>query len=183
MSTVGRGPVVGRLVGRHVQPEQEVLTEPAGGNLRAEVGVGGGDEADVGVEGSGRADALEGPSLEDAQELGLLGQRDIGDLVEEKGSALGHLEAADAVGLGVGEGSADVAEEFALEEVFAEAAHVDTDERASGPRTGGVKGGGDQTLAGAILARDEDGGVAGADALDEVQHGSHGGGLGDQDGP
>src|SRR5436305_3739484 len=98
-----------------VEAEQQVLAEAPGGHLLPQVGVGGGDDAHVGGAGLRRSQALELAGLQHPQELGLLGERDVGDLVEEEGAAVGQLEAAHAVGLGVGEGAAHVAKELALE--------------------------------------------------------------------
>ena len=101
-----------------VQPEEEVLPEAARRDLRVEVGVGGRDDAHVGAPRARAADALELAGLEHAQQLGLQVQRDVGDLVEEQRAAVGQLEAADAVALGVGEGALDVAEQLALEQAL-----------------------------------------------------------------
>jgi len=44
------------------------------------------------------AHALELAGLDSAQQLGLQGLRNIGDLVQKQGAAFGHFEAPDAVG-------------------------------------------------------------------------------------
>ena len=75
------------------------------------------------------------PALEHPQELLLLTQRDVGDLVEEQGAAVGHLEPADAILPGVGERALHVSEQLALEHAFRHAAGVDRDHRPPGPRT------------------------------------------------
>ena len=54
--------------------------------------------------------------------------RDVGDLVEEERALVGHLEAAHAVGLGVGERALDVAEQLALKDAFRQPADVDRDQ-------------------------------------------------------
>ena len=78
--------------------------------------------------------ALELAGLEHAQQLACWLSGHVGDFVEEQRAAVGQLEAADAVGLGVGEGAADVAEQLALEDALGDAAGVDRDER---PRRAG----------------------------------------------
>ena len=115
--------------------------------------------------------------LEDAQELRLLLERDVGDLVEEERAAVGELEAADAIGFGVGEGAADVSEELALEDAFGESAGVDGYERPVGARRRRVEPAGDDFLAGAVLAGDEDVGVGGRDLFEEAADGLHGAGV------
>ena len=62
------------------------------------------------------ADAPEGLLLEEAEQLGLERGRHLADLVEEDRAAVGLLEEAPLLLLGVGEGAALVAEELALEQ-------------------------------------------------------------------
>ena len=71
------------------------------------------------------AHTLEFARLEHAQQGGLELQRDVGDFIEEERPAVGQFKAAHAIGLGVGEGAFDVAEQLALEHAFGESAHVD----------------------------------------------------------
>ena len=73
-----------------------------------------------------------------------------------------------------------MAEELALEHALGQAAHVDRDEGLAGADGDGVQRLGDHALAGAVFAGDEDVGVGGADARDDVEHGPHGGRLGDE---
>ena len=94
-----------------------------------------------------------------AQQLGLQALRDVGDFVQEERAAVGHFEAAHAVGLGVGERALDVAEQLAFEDALGEAAGVDGDQRARGAQRDGVQRLRDQSLAGAVFAGDEDVGV------------------------
>src|SRR5690606_6766055 len=82
----------------------------------------------------------------------------------------GLLEEARLVELGAREGALHVAEELALEERLGEGAAVDGDEgavRAVGVR---VDGAGDQLLAAAALALDEDRRVGRRGALDQLVH-------------
>ena len=100
-----------------------------GGDFFVQVGIGGGDHAHVHAPRLRRADALELARLQHAQQLRLQVQRHVGDLVEKQRSAIGELEAAHAVDLGVGERAADMAEQFALENAFGESARVHRDHR------------------------------------------------------
>ena len=77
----------------HGEAVEQVLAEAAGGDLGRQVSVGGGDPAHVGAQGLAAADALEGPLLQHAQQLGLQAGRQLADLVEEEGAALGELSA------------------------------------------------------------------------------------------
>ena len=69
------------------------------------------------------ADALEPAFLEDAEQLGLHGQRNLADLVEEDGAAVGQLEPALALADGAGEGPFLVAEELAFQQRFGQVPH------------------------------------------------------------
>jgi hypothetical protein len=82
-----------------VEAEQQVLPESAGGDLGVQVGVGGRDQPHADLSRLRRAEPLELAGLDDAQQLLLLRQRDVGDFVEEQRAAVGQLEPADAVGL------------------------------------------------------------------------------------
>ena len=106
-----------------------------------------------------------------------MAEGDVADFVEEEGAAVGEFEAAGAVGFGIGERAAHMAEELALENAFGEAAHVDRDEGLAGAEGDGVQGLGNETFAGAVFAGDEDVGIGGTDARDDLEHGAHGGGL------
>src|SRR2546430_14196210 len=85
-----------------VETKQQIFAEAAGLHLRVDVGVRGRYDAHVGTARAGRAHALVFARLEHAQQLRLLRQRQIRDLVEEQGAALGELDATDAIGLRVG---------------------------------------------------------------------------------
>ena len=166
-----------------VQPEQQVLPEAAGRDLLAEVRVGRRDDAHVDLARARRADALEVAGLEHAQQLRLQVQRHVRDLVEEQRAAVGELEAADAIGLGVGEGALHVAEQLALEDAFGEAAGVDGDEPLAGAAGHGVNRLRDRALAGAVLAGDEHVGFRRADARDQLEHRPHRRRFGDEHRP
>ena len=76
--------------------------------------------------------------LQDREQLDLQGQGQVADLVEEQGAPGGDFKAAGAVAAGVGEGAFDVAEEFALEQGFAQGTHIDGDENLVGARRAAV---------------------------------------------
>src|SRR5258708_20954605 len=77
----------------HVEPVEEVLAEPAGGDLAGQVARGGGDEAHLDPRGLHAADALELALLDGAQGLDLQLQRDLADLAEEERAAVGQPQA------------------------------------------------------------------------------------------
>ena len=170
----------GQVNMNRVEAEEQVLAKLSGGDLGLEVGVGGGDEADVDAISAGGTDAFEFTGFEHAQDFRLLAQRDRANLVHEQRTAIGEFEAAGAIGFGVGERSADVAEEFAFKNAFGQTAHVDGDKRFCGAGGNGVQRLGHEPFAGAIFTGDENVGVGGTDAGNNFQHRAHRGRLGDQ---
>ena len=99
------------------------------------------------------------PDLQHAQQLGLLAIGNVADFVEEERAAVRQLEAADAIGLGVGERAFHVAEELALEHALRKRARVDSDQRALCARRKRMEGLRDNFLARAVLAGDQDVGI------------------------
>src|SRR3989337_1438786 len=92
-----------------LQPEVEVLAEPALPDAPLEVAVAGRDHAHVHRRRARGPDPIEAPLLERAPELA--------HLVEEERPAVGLLEVALAVADGAREAAAHVAEELALGEL------------------------------------------------------------------
>ena len=80
----------------------------------------------------------------------------LADLVEEQRASIGLLEVAPALADRPGEAALDVTEELALEELGRNRRHVDGDERLIAARTQRVRRPGEQLLARARLAADED---------------------------
>jgi hypothetical protein len=105
-------------------------------------------------------------AFQHAQQLGLHAAGELADFVEENGAAVGHLEQADAVFVGAGEGALAVSEQLALDERLGQAAAVDGDERLISPRTEVVDRTGDQLFTGAGFAKDENSGAGGRNFLD-----------------
>jgi hypothetical protein len=138
------------------EAKEQVLAEAAGGDLGEEVAVGGRDDADVDLARGGFAHAGDIVLLQGAQELDLGGEGQLAELVEEERAAVGGLEDAGALGEGAGEGSFGVPEEGGLDQLGRDGAAVDRDEGAAAPGAGGVDGPGEQLLAGAGLALEQD---------------------------
>ena len=136
------------------EPVVEILPEPARGDLRLEVLVGGADDPHVHLEGLFTADAFEGTFLEDPEELDLHRHAEIGHLVEEDRPPVRELEPALAIPDRSGEGALDVAEELALEEAIRKGAAVDGNEVALRPSALIVNRFRHQLLSGATLAED-----------------------------
>ena len=110
-----------RQVNRHhVQPVVQVLAEVVLVDLLQQVAVAGGDDARVDADRLRVADALELALLQHAQQLDLQLGRGGVDLVEENRAGVGRLEAAGAVVDRAGERAANVAEQLAFQQAFAQ---------------------------------------------------------------
>src|SRR5437016_2825891 len=136
----------------HVEPVVEVVPEALLFHHPQEVAVRCGDEAHVDLDGLRTADPLELLLLQDAQQLRLKLERDLAHLVEEQGAPVGHLEAADLLSDGAGEGAPLVPEELALEQTRRNGGAVELHERAVAAVASVVDGPREQLLARARLA-------------------------------
>ena len=143
-----------------VQPEVQVLAERAGGDLRLQVAIGRRHEphVDARVRPVG-ADALDLAGLEEAEQHDLHPHAHLADFVEEHGAVRRHFEQARLVAVRAGEAAAHVAEQLGLEQRVGQAGAVDRDERSDGAEAALVNQAGDDFLADAGLAGDEDLGV------------------------
>ena len=112
-----------------VEAVEEVLAEASLGDQRLEVGVGGGDDAHVDLDRLRLAEAVHFVRLEEAEQLGLQVEADLGDLVEEQRAAGGGADDAVERRFGAGEGPLAVAEQLALEHLARDRGAVEGDER------------------------------------------------------
>ena len=117
--------------------------------------------------------ARDGALLQEAQQRHLAFQRQVADLVEKKRAALGLLDPADLALVRAGEGTLLVAEQFGLHQMGRDGSAVDGDERSLAPARCFVDGLRRKLLAGARLARDEDGRFVMRDLGERAEHGPH----------
>ena len=164
---------------KDVETIEEVGAELPFLDEQLEVLVGGGDDAEIDLDGLVAADAHDLALLQDAQQVGLRLEADVADLVEEDRAAFGDFELALLAVLRSGECAFLVAEQFAFEQRLGERAAVNDDHGMIAAVAGGVNGAGDEFLAGAALAGDEDGGIGGADGFDGLEDALHGRALPD----
>ena len=113
------------------------------------------------------------PLLEDAQQIGLGLQADIGDLVQENRAAHRGFELALLAVLRAGEGALLVAEQLAFDQGLRQRAAVDHHERVVAPRAQAVDGAGHQFLSGAAFALDQHGGIDSGHRFDLLAHVAH----------
>ena len=133
---------------RHdVQPVIQVAAEAAGRHVGAQVAVGRGDDLHVHASRLERAHALHLAKLQDAQQLGLHGERQLAHFVQEQRAVLGELEQPLLRVDGAGERAAHVAEQLALEQRLDDGRAVDRDEATVAARPQLVQGARDELLA------------------------------------
>ena len=173
------GHVLGSLAQRrqrerhHAQAIEEIRAEAAGGHLAGEVAVGRGDEPHVDRLGLGRAERANLALLDRAQQLRLQRQRQLADLVQEQGAAVGRAEQALGVADGAGERAAHVAEQLAFDHALGQRAAVDGHERPAAARRGLVDRARQQLLAGAALGLDQDVALVAREVAHGLQHPAH----------
>ena len=134
----------------------QIMPELAASHQLFEGLVGRRDHAQVHLQRLGRADGHDLPFLEHAQERGLRLLRQVRDLVEEQGAAVGRAHEAQLVAHGSGERALHVAEELALDERRRDRAAVDRDE-GGGPPVALVEPARQHFLARTRLADQDDG--------------------------
>ena len=146
------------------QGAETVIQIPAEGALRhlpLQRLVGGGHDPHVDGNDGGAAHPHDLPFLQDPEQLDLKSRTHALHLVQKQRALVGDLKQAQAAALfGAGEGPFLIAEELALQQVFREGRHVDGHEGPVPPPGGPVDRVGEQLLAGAGLADQQDGALA-----------------------
>ncbi len=137
----------------------QVATEAAGGRALLQRLQGGGHHAQVHRGRFGGADTQYLAFFQHAQQAGLQRQRQFADFVQEQGAAICRLDQADTAATAcAGEGAIAIAEQFRLQQRFADRSAVQCHE-ASTTTAGGVQLARHQLLAGAGFAADQYGAV------------------------
>src|SRR5262245_48826784 len=103
---------------QHVETEEKIRSETMCGDLFFEIAVRGGDDPDVDTDVGATADALEALFFEKAQELRLKRRGHLPDLVEKNRPGVGDFQQSFLLQTCVGERSALVTEELALEQLL-----------------------------------------------------------------
>ena len=138
------------------KPIKEILTELTGGDPLREASIRGGDDPDVCPLGAfGRADALQLPALQEAEEQRLHPQAHFRNFVQEQRAAVSHFERSTTFAVGSREAALLVAEQLRFEKRFRQARAIDGDERAGravGLRVDDVR---NHVLADTTLAREQ----------------------------
>ena len=156
-----------------VEPEVEILAEPACRDHLRHVMLRAGDDTHVDRNGPDAADPLHLTVLQRAQQLYLHRQRHVVDIVEEERAAVRHLEASRLVLHRSGERAALVPEQLGLDQRLREQRAADRNEWLPGPRTLVMQEARDDFLPGSALSGDDDIAVALAHDPHEVEHRPH----------
>ena len=152
-----------------VQTVVEVFAERPLCEHLQEILVGGGDEPEVDGNRLCAAEADDGARFDRPEKLHLRVEVDFADFVQKERAAVGGFEAAGlAVLKSARECAGHIAEELRLQQVLRQGRAFDGDEGALGAGREVVERAGDEFLAGAARAFDEDGGVCRRDLADEA---------------
>ena len=150
-----------------VQPVVQVLAERLVGDVLDQAAMGRRDHADVDRRQLAiGTDALNLAGLEEPQQQRLHPQAHLPDFVHEDGAAVGGLEPAALVAVGVGEAALHVTEQLRFEQRVREAGAVDGDERAAAAAAALVNQPRDDFLADAALTGDEHLGIGARGVID-----------------
>src|SRR5262249_5561119 len=151
----------------------QILAEASALDEVAQPPIRGRDDAHVDGHRHAAADTVDLVLLQHAQELRLESELHVADLVEQDRAAVRELELAGLADERAGERTALVSEELALEQLARQRCAVDGDERSAPPRPVLVEIAGEELLAGAALALDENGRAARRDARRDLQDAEH----------
>ena len=156
-----------------IQAKEEILAKSAGGGFGVDVGVGGRENSHIDAPRRGRADALEIPGFQDAQEFRLQVERDVGDFVQKQRAAVREFEPPNAVGTRIGEGTLHMPEQFAFKYALGESPSVYCHHGLCRTRGQSVQRPCHHFFACAMFSSDQNVGVGRANLPDEFQDGSH----------
>ena len=159
--------------GDDVEAVEKIFAEAAIAHGLAQIDVGGGEDAHIHLNLLNAAEVHEAAVLQHAQNLGLRVHAHGGDLVEEERAAVGDFEEALLGRDGRSERALDVAEERGLEQLRRHGAGVDGHKGLVAARRVGVNGLGDELLAGAAFALNQNRGAAGRDLRHQVEDAQH----------
>ena len=151
----------------------EILAESPRSDHLLQILVGRADDPGVDRDRLAAADPLDHPLLQEAQQFHLQRQRDVADLVEEQGAAMGHLDLALGGLDRPGEGALFIAEQLRLEQILRNGRAVDRDEAAHPPPARLVDAARQQFLAGAGSPEQHHRDVGIGDPLDRARDPGH----------
>src|SRR5216683_3153625 len=147
---------------------EQVGTESVFANGFLQILICSGQKADVELDGPCAADANEFALLKDAQQLGLQGQREFADFVEENAATFGDFQQPFLLADRAGERPFLVPEQLAFEKRFRQCRAIQRHERLIFALAIFVNGARGKLFSRAAFAVDQNRGIAGSDLLDEL---------------
>src|SRR6266404_1196255 len=163
-----------QINGDHVQPVEQIFTEPAFTHQRLQINVGGGDHTNVNLDLLHAAQVHELLVLKNAEDLRLRFQAHGADFVEENGAAVGDLEQSLLGRDCAGECSLDVSEERGFQQIAGHGAGIYRYEWPVLARRVGMQRLGNQLFAGAALALTQHSRPARRHLRYQIKHTQHG---------
>ncbi len=165
----------------NAEPVEQIRPEPARRRQRRQIGIGRGDDPHIDGQGFVASNPLERAVLDRTQDFLLHGKRGRGDLVKEQGAAVRRLEPSGAAANSAGESTGLMPEQLGIQQRLRQRRAVELDEGAipAGREIGKTVG--NQLLAGAALADDQDRAIERGKARHMSQHLEEDGALADRD--
>src|SRR5207248_2306466 len=157
----------------YVQPVIEIFAEAALARELGKIAIGGRDDAHVHLDGALGPDRINLAFLQGAQKLDLHVEPQLADLIEEEGAAVGFLKLSEMFVARPGERPLLMTEEDAFDQVFGYRAAIERDERFAGALGTALNGAGNELLADARFAFDQDGDSGLRRALAQANHLAH----------
>src|SRR6185369_2306591 len=110
-----------------IQTEIEILPERSFRDHRFQVQIGGSHQMDINVNRLSTADRGDLPLLQNPQEFCLSGETEVGDFVQEQGSAVRNLEKSHLRLDSSGKRSLDMAKQFTLKQILGKRSTINSD--------------------------------------------------------
>jgi len=153
-----------------VESIEKVCTELVGFDLGLGVPIRTGDDPELHHLSPVGAYGADLSVFQDPEEFSLERHGHLGDLIQKDRATIRLCQQPLACGSRAGEGTSNMAEQFALQQRFRDAGAIDSHEAAGAPGAVVVDGLGYQLLPRAALARDEDVEVASRCPLDKIEY-------------
>jgi hypothetical protein len=155
---------------KHIQTVVEIAAKFPPLHHFNQISVGRSYEPNVHLVSSSTAQALELLLLQDTQQFGLQGRRNIAYLVQEESPFVSQFEAANLLRYGPGERASLVAKKLAFQQIERNGSAIQFNEWASAPHAQIVNRARDQLLAGACFSLDKNRGVRMRGAFDLFEY-------------
>ena len=162
-----------------IDTKQQVLAEASRFDHAFEIPVGCAHDPGIDVDDLIVTNASQVAAFEHSEQLGLHGQGQLADLIQEDRSPVGGLEEPLSLYIGSGESTFDVPKEFAFDQVFWQRSAIDRNEGFVAPQTFFMHGASHKLLATTRLTSDQNRAVGRCNSGNEFGNTLHRFGLAD----